>query len=652
MSKVPKKAALVVLVGAALSQWVGCGDGSPQSASLGQTTLDGEIDLRGCAPAPKDVTVKARPISGGTPGVRIATVAATQDPLRLTFHFDGLDKGVLYQLGVSAAACSSVRWRGPQNGLVLAGADNSTKITGYAATTELEVKAERPGGSVWVGADAADFGPVAVKRTFRARTTLTDVSSGELQIAVEPFAPDTSDCSSPAGLVYRQTVPLSSTFTELPAIDLRRVLGILPVRPPGVTPAQQQQQLPPRWPREVLQGAPLYSRVVPISNGKMLCAASDGTSATVLLSNLGSLAKPPTPSAKPLSFSGAYSPATPVLQPPDAQACYRVTRAHQLPADMGLGAFGQDPFGWMVVVAHPDFLGQTFQPGTFFCMPPATDNDGIFSSLGAVGSVISGIVDGIGEMVGALAQIWEEVKGSVVSLVADAINTLGLPCDTTCREGLTVALDTGLVAMGLPPSIPDFDKLSAEGLDYLVAVGADQIGVPPGVADMAIRKVVGDLQQAKPGLGPLADWVTVDDGFRPAVFQFTLSATPSSLIPDQLALVVEGDVFSGILAPLPRGALTAGQTIHIPVVAPLDLNGLPDPPTVELFGQKFPLVGAALWYHQQWFARMLSMAANPCLNTSLWGFQFIGPTPIMRIAEFKLAMFGPQTLSDGHGGCE
>ena len=39
-------------------------------------------------------------------------------------------------------------------------------------------------------------------------------------------------------------------------------------------------------------------------------------------------------------------------------------------------------------------------------------------------------------------------------------------------------LDAGLVALGIPPSLPNFDQLMNEGLDYLASSVVEQIGVP------------------------------------------------------------------------------------------------------------------------------------------------------------------------------
>jgi len=89
--------------------------------------------------------------------------------------------------------------------------------------------------------------------------------------------------------------------------------------------------------------------------------------------------------------------------------------------------------------------------------------------------------DAISDGVSWLAKAYESIKDAVVTLAADAINLLhipGLQCDDTCKALLKDGLDTGLAALGIPPSLPDLNQLSEDGLNYLVSEAASQFGAP------------------------------------------------------------------------------------------------------------------------------------------------------------------------------
>jgi hypothetical protein len=94
-------------------------------------------------------------------------------------------------------------------------------------------------------------------------------------------------------------------------------------------------------------------------------------------------------------------------------------------------------------------------------------------------------------------QLWDALK-SGLNWVSKAYNALksmvvnavgGLVCggDSTCQAVLSAGLDIGLAAMGLPPSIPNFDQLVDGGFDYLAGELAAQAGCPDAVCKNAIK---------------------------------------------------------------------------------------------------------------------------------------------------------------------
>lgn len=71
-----------------------------------------------------------------------------------------------------------------------------------------------------------------------------------------------------------------------------------------------------------------------------------------------------------------------------------------------------------------------------------------------------------------VSQAYTDLKTAVVDGVA------GLACggDEFCRSLVSQGLDIGMAAMGLPPSLPNFDQLLDDGFDYLAAEIAAQAG--------------------------------------------------------------------------------------------------------------------------------------------------------------------------------
>jgi hypothetical protein len=102
---------------------------------------------------------------------------------------------------------------------------------------------------------------------------------------------------------------------------------------------------------------------------------------------------------------------------------------------------------------------------------------------------------GIGEKAW-FEQLWDALKSGLnfvsqaynklKSMVVDAVGGLVCAGDSTCKSLLSAGLDVGLAAMGLPPSIPNFDQLVNGGFDYLAGELAAQAGCP----DAACRDLV------------------------------------------------------------------------------------------------------------------------------------------------------------------
>lgn len=85
--------------------------------------------------------------------------------------------------------------------------------------------------------------------------------------------------------------------------------------------------------------------------------------------------------------------------------------------------------------------------------------------------------------------VYTDLKSYAVKIAASAINALpGNLCNPKCEQGLTMGLNAGLVALGVPPNLPSLEALSDQGMAYLVETAASQAGIP---CDAACQEGIG-----------------------------------------------------------------------------------------------------------------------------------------------------------------
>ena len=75
-----------------------------------------------------------------------------------------------------------------------------------------------------------------------------------------------------------------------------------------------------------------------------------------------------------------------------------------------------------------------------------------------------------------LSEKYEELKSVAVSQIAGVLDSAGI-C-SNCEAYVSAALSAGMVALGIPPELPDFSKLTDAGIDYLVTEVSQSMGVP------------------------------------------------------------------------------------------------------------------------------------------------------------------------------
>ena len=98
--------------------------------------------------------------------------------------------------------------------------------------------------------------------------------------------------------------------------------------------------------------------------------------------------------------------------------------------------------------------------------------------------------------IGSIVSFGTNLYNGAVDFVTDALASVacgGLSGDAkkACEAGVGIAVNVGLASLGLPPHIPDFEKLMNEGLDYALAVAAQELTAQLGFeCDMTCQDLV------------------------------------------------------------------------------------------------------------------------------------------------------------------
>jgi hypothetical protein len=180
-------------------------------------------------------------------------------------------------------------------------------------------------------------------------------------------------------------------------------------------------------------------------------------------------------------------------------------------------------------------------------------------------------VDYFENLINTVSNTYNLIKQTIVNTI--------VPEDL--RGPFMVALDCGLVALGIPPSIPNFSELTSMGKDYLIAQVASQAGISEELAKDAVNGIISAAEAVENGGGNPANWMKPDPDYlyKPAQFVFIISNNSDKPTdPVTLRIELKGqnhDPFLPQTLPLP--SLAPGETMRIPVCLtayiPIDAEG-------------------------------------------------------------------------------
>lgn len=624
----------------------------------------GTIAVHGYELPPDAFRVRARPVQAnpiGENGPRLhcdqsvivrAAVIGAAEPGRYQFSIRGLVPGVPYRIGIRLESWGRGRaprlvWTSDRVPCVLSG-DSELQFDAYAVRSEIEVmgSADPAHGrrrARWVGADGVDFtDPVLATRTFRWRTTLPEVTGGRLQVSVKPFPRVAQRGYSPcggddSGLLYSQDFPVDAVrpgrWTTGPSVDFNALLtrtgrtagdAALPgtLGPAALDPNFETLILP-----KLNAGMPFYVRVLPMRGEDVVCDPdTGGVPPEVLLALLKKVAEAisdPNVSVENVIYNA------PVWAPVEKGRTYfRITKPHTLPNNI----LFMTSWEWMARVTGYG-PGETIPEGAGFWYKPGSGSSSWIEDFAeGLGAVFTGLIDAFGDLVNYTSKLWEEIQDGVVNAVADSIDALGIiDCDDTCRAFLETGLEIGLASMGVPPSLPNFEELTDQGLEYLadqaVAQFAPGVTVPDFVKDYAsqqakdfIKEVAKEMKDDY-GVSGLPDWLAPDIRFQPASLQMDLygrgKTQPFDSQPGVFRL--NTPIYAGTAMKLPRHLPEKGvePPLVFPMVLPANFANLAVPPGTTYKSLSGPTITIgpnayelAVWNRDHWLkARFLPASA-------------------------------------------
>ncbi|MBK6917121.1 MAG: hypothetical protein IPH07_06955 [Deltaproteobacteria bacterium] len=212
--------------------------------------------------------------------------------------------------------------------------------------------------------------------------------------------------------------------------------------------------------------------------------------------------------------------------------------------------------------------------GKAFVWDPTTKSSK--DPVAAVGEAITDALAFAADAIDWASAAYADIKKAVVSTVAGVIPY----CDSTCSTLLAGALDTGLAALGVPPSLPNFEQLTEMGEDYLVQLVAEEVaaGVGPLTAELAaagtrklidgVRKGIADAQAHGPGGNR---WFKPDPAYQHRDAYIVVTVTNDDTVAREDTMLVRAwGTYESVYVPVPR--MKPGATLKVPVMLQPDLQ--------------------------------------------------------------------------------
>ncbi len=558
---------------------------------------------------------------------RTARLTRTAEPGLFQFSIQGLHAHAAYQLAIEfppTPVQPKVFLRGLVGGMAMSGGP-PVALEGFVARTEVEIQDSQ---GAWVGADNLQFNnPDTALRTLRWKSDIPGVVGGELQISTRrfPIRGEFGACDEPeGGVIFRkQLASRGDEWQEIASLDFGAILRggrIAPPDdriPPGASALSEVSSTEVSTVSEkdlklLALGAPLYLRVVPVTERGPACnIKEDGVHGWVILAKVRppQVGNEPPPPSSPWNIKPVFQQYTPPSLPQwndglrhpnmGGDAAYYVTKEHKLPVckswqygNKWCGQYPYDPVGQILVDIDRFPAGSVLNQGTLFSFVWIYTHKSC-SGWCIVGEMFNGLVtgafNGFGDLVTYLADQFEAIKDGVAGVLADVVTWLpgiGEACNVvSCKDVIKAGIEVGLASMGLPPSLPNWNELKDQGVDYLASEiateMADSTGLPEAVTKLAADEVMNltqdmaqktvDAMSTKQGLdqGLGYDWFLPYSGMDPGVWTIWIQKRPEAKLMNNIYLSATGTAnFSDIYLGNFWGNLYHSTSVHVPTQFP------------------------------------------------------------------------------------
>jgi hypothetical protein len=257
-----------------------------------------------------------------------------------------------------------------------------------------------------------------------------------------------------------------------------------------------------------------------------------------------------------------------------------------------------DPLGCLFVSNKIYGEGTTVGPEMWVAYRYETGaSSGGSSIAGPFGSFVTGFINTLGLAVTTIADLWNGAVAGAKSLALDFLIQLpgvGQFCSKhpdTCKKGIDTGVTIALASAGMPPSLPNWNQLKADGKDYVIGVVADEIeeatGVPSEITvdglNLLADQMMQQMSDGRGGSDVRYDWVQRYLGFDPAVWVVAVQKNGTGPVPSGMvlkrpknALYIGGDVpVPRRFPPLAPGATST--TLLIPMVLHSRVDDIPMP---------------------------------------------------------------------------
>ena len=219
-----------------------------------------------------------------------------------------------------------------------------------------------------------------------------------------------------------------------------------------------------------------------------------------------------------------------------------------------------------VITKDVNLIGLQYHKGQKVHWPPNSGSNSIWDK---VSDTFGSLVDFVKKGVNAISEGYQSIKNQVLEFAVNLFPGCGEypPCQT----GLAFAMDYGLAAIGLPPSVPNFDDLKTMGKDYLVQYAAEQSNLPVEDAVKVIEKYMEEIDNTASAGG----WYKLDTSYQYSDAMLLIEVSNPTSTPTNPAVLTltqrSGRLFhfsayNGKSKLIPVPSLFPGQTIQIPVM--------------------------------------------------------------------------------------